>query len=528
MSIGAAEPSRPAAPHDFAAADFFYSNLRIQEALISIKYGVIARKGLTVVTGAGGVGKSTLLRRAAAELPPNIICLFVSDPRTGFGNILRLILQNFDADQPYDEDEGALSRSCALQLRSRLEQNKIVALFLDNAHQFSDHLLRSITQHFLANPDETLLQVVLAGRPELRTKVSRAAMLAPLKTRRPTLSELLPLNSGEIGAFVEQALKTSGRSPEIFDERAIKRLMLYSNGNPGAIKSICERALQSAGESTDGAITTEMIDNAGRDWDLRQFGESQDSVMLTSPAEQRDLERPRSSETFDNDRDSGSFTFLNIEDLSPAPRFPPKAEELNRPTGKPTTAWARHLALLAILVAAGAMIPRETTLTTLKQWNAKVSDLLTENHPGSLAETKVIREPAAEKQLEPAPLVPLPGPDRPAEAHKESPREQDSSTEASPSEQVFVDRPAKMAPEGQQRGPSIRTNPNQQNEILQAQISKAIESRAIMGVDVSVVEGTAYLDGRVASERQRRAAEQAARSVAGVERVRNRIAISLG
>jgi type II secretory pathway predicted ATPase ExeA len=482
---------------------------------------------LTVITGAGGVGKSTLLRRAAAELPPHITCLFESDPRTGFGNILRLILQNFDADQPYDEDEGALSRSCALQLRSRLEQNIIVALFLDNAHQFPDHLLRSIARHFLADPDETLLQVVLAGRPELSTKVSRA-MLAPLKTRRPTLSELLPLNSAEIGAFVEQAIKTSGRSPEIFDERAIKRLMLYSNGNPGAIKSICERALQSVGESTDGAITTEMIDNAGRDCDLRQFGESEDSVILSSPPEQRDLERLRPSETFDNDRDSGSFTFLNVEDLSPAPRFPPKAEEPNRPTVKPTTAWARHLALLAILVAAGAMIPRETALTTLKQWNAKVSDLLAENHLGSLAETKVVRDPAPEKQLEPAPLVPLPGPDRPAEAHKESPREQDSSTEASPSEPVFVDRPAKMAPERQQRGPSIRTNPNQQNEILQAQISKAIESRAIMGVDVSVVEGTAYLDGRVASERQRRAAEQAARSVAGVERVRNRIAISLG
>lgn len=526
MSISAAEPSRSTAPYDFAAADFFYSNLRIQEALISIKYGVIARKGLTVITGAGGVGKSTLLRRAAAELPPHITCLFESDPRTAFGNILRLILQNFDADQSHDEDEGALSRSCALQLRSRLEQNKIVALFLDNAHQFPDHLLRSITQHFLANPDETLLQVVLAGRPELRTKVSRA-MLAPLKTRRPTLSELLPLNSGEIGAFVEQALKTRGRSPEIFDERAIKRLMLYSNGNPGAIKSICERALQSAGESTDGAITTEMIDNAGRDCDLRQYGESQDSVILGSAAEQRDLERPRPSETFDNDRDSGSFTFLNVEDLSPAPRFPPKAEELNRPTSrKPTTAWARRLALLAILFAAGAMIPRETALTTFKQWNAKVSDLLAENHPGSPAQTKV--DPAAEKQLEPAPLVPLPGPDRPAETHKEFPREQNSSTEASPSEQVFVDRPAKMASEGQQRGASNRTNPNQQNEILQAQISKAIESRAIMGVDVSVVEGTAYLDGRVASERQRRAAEQAARSVAGVERVRNRIAISLG
>jgi len=57
---------------------------------------------------------------------------------------------------------------------------------------------------------------------------------------------------------------------------------------------------------------------------------------------------------------------------------------------------------------------------------------------------------------------------------------------------------------------------------------QAIENRAIIGVAVSVVEGTAFLDGQVATERQRRAAERAARSVTGVERVRNRIAVNLG
>jgi osmotically-inducible protein OsmY len=63
---------------------------------------------------------------------------------------------------------------------------------------------------------------------------------------------------------------------------------------------------------------------------------------------------------------------------------------------------------------------------------------------------------------------------------------------------------------------------------LQSEVAKAIASRAIMGVEVSVVRGTAILDGHVATERQRRAAERAARSVVGVERVRNRIAITFG
>jgi osmotically-inducible protein OsmY len=59
------------------------------------------------------------------------------------------------------------------------------------------------------------------------------------------------------------------------------------------------------------------------------------------------------------------------------------------------------------------------------------------------------------------------------------------------------------------------------------EVAKAIENRAIAGVAVAVIDEIIYLDGRVATERQRSAAEQAARSVAGVEKVRNRIGVNL-
>jgi hypothetical protein len=71
----------------------------------------------------------------------------------------------------------------------------------------------------------------------------------------------------------------------------------------------------------------------------------------------------------------------------------------------------------------------------------------------------------------------------------------------------------------------VADNPDAQRKLLQAKIYKAIANRAIIGVTVSVIDNITYLDGRVATESQRNAAEQAARSVAGVERVRNRIAV---
>ena len=60
---------------------------------------------------------------------------------------------------------------------------------------------------------------------------------------------------------------------------------------------------------------------------------------------------------------------------------------------------------------------------------------------------------------------------------------------------------------------------------IEAEVVKAIQNRAISGVSVSVVNGVAYLDGRVASVRQKLMAERAARSVADVKDVRNRLAV---
>ena len=348
MSSGVFDLNQSPTRHKLAASEFFYSNARIRETLTTIRSGIEARKGLTIITGAAGVGKSTLLRKAATELAASTTCIFESDPRVSFPDILRLILGNLDADQA-DADESAMVRRCTLQLRARLDQGRIVALFLDNAHQFSDQTLRSITQTFLAvsaeDPEGTLLQVILAGRTELKTKISRA-MLTTIRRRRPIVCEIQPLNSGEIAAFIETGLKTSNRPADIFDERAIKRIALYANGYPGTVNSICERALQLAGDSTDAKIPAELIESAASDLDLRQFDNSSESETFSPPSDSLGFEIPKPSEKFDyNDQDIPD-KFSADKEVSSEPIFPPRtAEEVDgvhwRPQKRRTITWLR-------------------------------------------------------------------------------------------------------------------------------------------------------------------------------------------
>ena len=233
-------------PSRFSASASCYTNLQIQEALTTIRYGIEARKGLVIITGEAGVGKTTLLHKVSKELADNVLCIVASDPQVSFADVLGLILRNIEPETPGD-DELAMVRTCKLRLRSRLEQCRIVSFLIDDAHRLPDQTLRRLTQNFLAgsveDPDGTLLQLVLAGPPELRTKIAQVA-LSPFNRKQPIMCELQPLNSRETGSYIEHMLRTRNRRLELFDERAIKRVALYTRGNPRAVNSVCDRALQ--------------------------------------------------------------------------------------------------------------------------------------------------------------------------------------------------------------------------------------------------------------------------------------------
>src|SRR3989475_2330135 len=98
----------------------------------------------------------------------------------------------------------------------------------------------------LEAPDRKLLQIVLAGQPELEAKLARPE-LRQLNQRIAVRSRLRPLSERETFRYVEHRLRSAGLAGSLpFTWAATARVHRYSRGVPRVINLVCDRALSTA------------------------------------------------------------------------------------------------------------------------------------------------------------------------------------------------------------------------------------------------------------------------------------------
>src|SRR5438445_525274 len=152
---------------------FLYRTAGHREALAHLIYGVQDDKGFTMLTGAIGTGKTTLLHALLGALAPEVGVAFVSNSMLRFEGLLEYIVQEFGIAKPTDSHVQRL-----IALRNHLlERDRAgckTVLILDDAHNFSPATLEQVRLlSSFETPGTKLLQVLLVGQPELATKLRR-------------------------------------------------------------------------------------------------------------------------------------------------------------------------------------------------------------------------------------------------------------------------------------------------------------------------------------------------------------------
>jgi general secretion pathway protein A len=522
---------------------FFYSNPVYREALVTLRYGIEARKGFVIITGEAGTGKTTLLRMVKHNLDSAIHTAFIFNPRLSFTALLRFILSDLGIASSA-KDRLKLTEQLNGHLTEQLRQGQTVALLVDEAQALSDELLEEL--RLLSNLEtdrEKLLQIVLIGQPELEHKLDEPE-LRQLKQRVTLRCRLLPLSQHEVGLYIALRLKTAGyEGKELFTPEAVQKITRYSNGIPRLVNVICDNALVIAFAASKKQVYAEMIEEVARDLKLTGQPQVQAEAATT-------------------DAELGEGFKRTFRPTPHAVDEPWRSDFEPIRDGTHTEPRSRSFAGLGIGVLLGMAISAGIVLYSLQTGSLAALDVNFKNlaglgrenpersgsglNTGGLKETPPYPPEPSTEVLKEIPPVKTPEPQVPESRESEPPApKQNQNSLALPE----IKKPdATAIPEAatpsqitkSKETPPTSTKTITKDRLLRApddltptaeqlefEIHKAIYNRAIKGVEVSVRDGTAYLAGRVATENQKLAAAQAASRVPGVKEVRDQIVVNV-
>jgi type II secretory pathway predicted ATPase ExeA len=262
---------------------FLYLMPHTRETLAGLQYGISARKGFLVLTGEVGTGKTTLLRRALGSFEGNVHSSFVFNPRLDVLDFLEFVLTDFGLTPASRTKSGML-----LQLNRWLiecyRRRETCVIVVDEAQNLSWEMLEEI--RLLTNletSEEKLVQIILAGQPELEEKL-RQNHVRQLRQRIFLWCRTLPLSLEQTEAYIAQRLQIAGAREPIFLAEAIAPIHRASRGIPRLVNLICDNALLFGYVDQLRQIPASLIEAVVRDLDL----ESQPFVVSSSRDGSRD------------------------------------------------------------------------------------------------------------------------------------------------------------------------------------------------------------------------------------------------
>jgi len=248
---------------------FLYPSRCHREALAALVYGVKHRRGFICLVGEVGTGKTTLLRALLDGLNVSVRTALITHTTIDREDLLWLILNELlipHAGLSRVEMIQALHDFVVAELESG---NFPPLLIVDEAQNLNDEILEEI--RLLTNleiGDRKLLQVILAGQPELEQKLARPK-LRQLGQRIAVRAQLAPLDREETAAYVYHRLGVAGaRDLRLFTRAALRRVWLRTAGFPRLINIVCEQALVNAFGANRDTVNEALVEEAARDLGL--------------------------------------------------------------------------------------------------------------------------------------------------------------------------------------------------------------------------------------------------------------------
>src|SRR2546428_2127195 len=185
-----------------------------------------------LLLGEVGTGKTPLCRAVLRELPAEAESVLLLNPHLSETELVGAILDDLGLERR-GKTRGELMTVLSQHLLAAGGQGKSVVVVVDEAQHMSVEALEQVRiLSTLEAPDRKLLQIVLAGQPELEAKLVRPE-LRQLNQRIGIRCRLRPLAERETFRYVEHRLRAAGLGGSLpFTWAATARIHRYSGGVP--------------------------------------------------------------------------------------------------------------------------------------------------------------------------------------------------------------------------------------------------------------------------------------------------------
>jgi general secretion pathway protein A len=241
-----------------------------REAFSNLRYGISGRRGVTLLVGEAGTGKTTLVRAVLETVAKERTeCIYLNNPTLTRPEFVQFLAGAFGLSEEAAASKTTLLRELEQVLVDRNANGIVTALVVDEAQALPLELLEEV--RLLANIEtdrEKLLPVVLAGQPQLADRLNDPA-LRQLKQRVALRCALQPLDQAETSAYIAGRIRTAGGdSTKLFTREAVELVHLCSHGIPRTISVICDNALVNGFASDRRPVGWEIVYEVCKDFDL--------------------------------------------------------------------------------------------------------------------------------------------------------------------------------------------------------------------------------------------------------------------
>jgi type II secretory pathway predicted ATPase ExeA len=223
---------------------FYWNSPQQAEALTKLKYAIDTRKGLAVVIGNIGAGKTTLARKTLEELDEEhyeaALLVIIHSSVSSEWLFKKFAIQLGVKNVPDNKIEllGEIYR----RLHEINEEGKRAVVLMDEVQMLNS---REIMEEFrgllnMESSDGKMVNFVFFGLPDLEKVL---ALDEPLKQRVAIRIKLDAYSAEDTRAYIQHRMKVAGCGANIFTDKAISMIFKYSNGIPRLINTICDNAL---------------------------------------------------------------------------------------------------------------------------------------------------------------------------------------------------------------------------------------------------------------------------------------------